>query len=307
MTAKCKPFVKWVGGKTQLLSPISSMYPTGLGSSIDTYVEPFVGGGAVLFDILSKYELSTVFISDTNMQLVNAYRQIRDNVGSVIALLSDYQKRWDATETKEQEAEIYYACRDIFNENITNPDSCDVRQAAAFIFLNRTCFNGLYRVNKKGLFNASLGNYTRPTICDTETLLAVSEALQDVVIRNCSYAEYLTLPINFERSFFFLDPPYLPLSEHSGSKTYSPEMWTRQDHILLASFVKKLRELGAYILMTNADLRCTDAEDSFLDDLYDGFFISRIPAKRRVSKTVEGRKEVTEMLIASAQANLLEI
>jgi DNA adenine methylase len=191
-----KPFVKWVGGKSQLLNEIRLKYP----KDIKKYCEPFVGGGAVLFDVLDKLNPSEVLINDINMDLINAYIQVRDNIEFLIAKLSQMQTGyWNANEVLR--IEIYYATRDNYNKKNQN----DLERAAQFIFLNKTCINGLYRVNKAGMFNVSIGSYERPLICDTNNLLAVSEVLQNVVIKCGDYSECVSFIT--DGTFVYIDTP----------------------------------------------------------------------------------------------------
>jgi DNA adenine methylase len=181
-TVSLKPFVKWAGGKGQLLVDIRKTYPAGLGIDIKKYAEPFVGGGAVLFDLLSSYNLDAVYISDINAELINTYRMIRDEGEGLIELLSEYENEYIPMEDVQRK-DYYYAKRERFNElKVSGISSTNLESAAIFIFLNRTCFNGLFRVNRKGFFNVPMGAYKKPTICDTENLLNISSSLQNVEI-----------------------------------------------------------------------------------------------------------------------------
>ena len=175
-----KPFVKWAGGKAQILDEIRAKYPEGLGSAITKYAEPFVGGGAVLFDVLSNFALREVYISDINRELIHAYTTIRDGADELIDVLREYEARYLPADEETRKA-VYYANRERFN-TLKSANDTSVELAALFIFLNRTCFNGLYRVNAKGGYNVPQGSYKNPKICDADNLRAVSEALQGVTI-----------------------------------------------------------------------------------------------------------------------------
>ncbi|MBS3902380.1 MAG: Dam family site-specific DNA-(adenine-N6)-methyltransferase, partial [Dethiobacter sp.] len=186
-TLSVKPFVKWAGGKSQILGNIRQGYPFGLGKTITKYAEPFVGGGAVLFDVLSKYQLEEVYISDLNRELIETYTQIRENVDEFISVLSTLECEYLLLSDDERKS-YYYAKRERFNVLKANA-AIGVEMAALFIYLNRTCFNGLYRVNGKGGFNVPMGSYKNPTICDSDNLLAVSKSLQGVRIVCGDYKE----------------------------------------------------------------------------------------------------------------------
>ena len=179
---KVKPFLKWAGGKGQLLSEIEKYYPFADGK-ITKYAEPFVGGGAVLFDILSKYDLDEVYISDINAELANTYLIIRDNIDKLIAMLTVMQNEFVPTDTELRKA-YYLTKRERFNDLKVNGDeTINIEKAALMIFLNKTCFNGLFRVNKKGLFNVPMGSYKNPMICDEDNLCAVSENPQILLMK----------------------------------------------------------------------------------------------------------------------------
>lgn len=178
---KVKPFLKWAGGKGQLLSEIEKYYPFEDGK-ITRYAEPFVGGGAVLFDILSKYDLDEVYISDINAELINTYRIIRDDIDELIDMLMVMQKEFVPMSTEDRKA-YYSTKRERFNDlKVNGNENINIEKAALMIFLNKTCFNGLFRVNRKGFFNVPMGAYKNPMICDKENLHAVSEKLQNVTI-----------------------------------------------------------------------------------------------------------------------------
>ena len=163
-----KPFLKWAGGKSQLLGEIRSRYP--FDGKITKYAEPFVGGGAVLFDVLAQHDLAEIYISDRNRALINAYKAVRDDNEQLISLLGEYQRQYVPLDPDKRK-EHYLKKREAFNERILLlNDEVDIQAAALLIFLNKTCFNGLYRVNRKGLFNVPMGSYKNPLICDIDKL-----------------------------------------------------------------------------------------------------------------------------------------
>lgn len=245
---KVRPFLKWAGGKGQLLTEIAKYYPFD-GKNITRYAEPFVGGGAVLFDILAKYELEAVYISDINAELINTYRAVRDNVSELIGRLQKMQAVYLPLDS-EARRKVYITNRERFN-SITLGSAVNVEKAALMIFLNRTCFNGLYRVNKKGLFNVPIGSYRNPLICDTENLQAVSQKLQNVEIVCGDYtkaADFID-----RHTFVYFDPPYRPLTETANFTSYTDVEFNDDEQIRLAAFVNMMGVKGAKIAVDGSD------------------------------------------------------
>lgn len=241
-----KPFLKWAGGKGQLLKEIEQYYPFG-NSKITKYAEPFVGGGAVLFDILSRYDLKEVYISDINAELINTYRMIRDDIDALIEMLYAMQSDFIPFDV-EHRKEYYLDKRSRFNELKVNGDeSINIEKAALMIFLNKTCFNGLYRVNKKGLFNVPMGSYKNPLICDENNLRAVSEKLQKVKIVCGDYkksADFID-----ENTFVYFDPPYRPITDTASFTAYTENLFNDDAQIELARFVDDMDKKGAKIVV----------------------------------------------------------
>lgn len=242
-----KPFLKWAGGKGQLIKEIEQYYPFA-NSKITKYAEPFVGGGAVLFDILNKYDLEEVYISDINSELINTYHIIRDNIDDLIEILSAMQGDFIPLDT-ERRKEYYLNKRSRFNELKVNGDkSINLEKAALMIFLNKTCFNGLYRVNKKGLFNVPMGSYKNPLICDENNLRAVSEKLQKVKIVCDDYkksADFID-----ENTFVYFDPPYRPITDTASFTAYTENLFNDEEQIELAKFVDNMHRKGAKIVVS---------------------------------------------------------
>lgn len=290
-----KPIVKWAGGKTQLLSNISYAYPLELGKTIRRYAEPFVGGGAVLFDILSKYELDEVYISDINAELINTYIMVRDHVKDLVDVLSVMQREYHSLENEPQRC-YYYEKRDDFNKLIQNGHSkSGVESAALFIFLNRACFNGLYRANRNGYFNVPKGLHTKPLICNTGNLHAVSNALQKVQIACGDYsASSSFIDAN---TFVYLDPPYRPLKGRDNFTSYTEKKFDDSSQRALAGYIEDLTSRGAYIMLSNSDPKNIDPDDDFFDSLYANYDINRIYAKRRINSNAHNRGYITELLI----------
>lgn len=226
---QAKPVLKWAGGKTQMLKDLLPKVPASYGR----YIEPFFGGGAMLFAMQPE----NAIIADSNPELINMYRQIADNVDDVIEYLKKY----------ENTSEMFYAVRG--QEWTALPKA---EAAARTIFLNRTCFNGLYRVNKQGKFNVPFGRYKNPKICDEENLYAVSAILKKTEIL-CG--DYLLVLEHYAQSgdFIFLDPPYLPISEYADFKRYTKEQFYEEDHVELAKLVMRLHERGCHVVLTNSN------------------------------------------------------
>ncbi len=293
---KAKPFLKWAGGKGQLLTEIEKYYPFGDGK-ITKYAEPFVGGGAVLFDILNKYELDDIYISDTNEVLICTYLAIRDDVETLIGLLTKYQSEYLPLDT-EQRKLYYLAKREHFNDILSiHEDSFITKKAALMIFLNKTCFNGLYRVNKKGQFNVPIGAYKNPTICDEENLRAVSQKLQGVTIVCGDY----TTSERFidENTFVYFDPPYRPLTKTAGFTAYTENVFEDEEQIALAGFVMEMDKKGAKIVVSNSDPKNVDEEDDFFDEIYSAHNITRVEATRSINSDSKSRGKIKELLISN--------
>lgn len=288
------PFVKWAGGKGQLLDILKENLPKEIGTTITKYAEPFVGGGALLFSLLSEHSFNEIYICDNNKELMNTYLVIKEHCDELICILSIMQNKYNSCIDNEEKQAYYYEQRDRYNTLVLN-DNTRVEKAALFILINRTCFNGLYRVNKKGLYNVPFGKHTNPTICDTENLLKTSEALQNVTIRSCDYHDVL----NFadENTFVYIDPPYRPLNATSGFTSYTEAQFNDQNQIELSDMYKKLSSIGAKVLLSNSDPHNVDKNDNFFDDLYADFTILRVEASRMINSKASSRGKIKELLI----------
>lgn len=294
--AKVKPFLKWAGGKGQLLSEIEKYYPFE-NENITKYAEPFVGGGAVLFDILNKYNLEELYISDINAELINTYRIIRNNINDLLGLLKQMQEEFIPLDTNKRK-DYYLAKRARFNALKINGDtSINTEKAALMIFLNKTCFNGLFRVNRKGLFNVPMGSYKNPLICDEANLLAVSEKLQRVKIVCGDYQE--AEKFIDEKTFVYFDPPYRPLNDTANFTAYTENLFSDKEQIELAKFVDKINEKGAKVVVSNSDPQNYNAEDNFFDKIYSAHNIKRVEANRMINCNGEARGKIKELLIAN--------
>lgn len=293
-----KPFVKWVGGKGQLLKNIQNKYPTGLGKDINKYAEPFVGGGAVLFDILNNYNIDNIYISDINENLINTYNTIKLDCYSLIGILKQLENEYISLNLNDRKS-FYNNKREEYNNIQINKDveKPNIRKAGLFIFLNKTCFNGLYRVNKKGLFNVPMGQYKNPCICDKENLCNISKALQKIIIKCADYKE----SVNFidKHTFVYCDPPYRPLTKTSNFTSYTKDSFDDNSQIELSNFIKEIEKLGAKVVISNSDPKNTNDKDSFFDDLYRDKEINRITANRMINCNGNSRGKITELLISN--------
>jgi DNA adenine methylase len=293
---KVKPFLKWAGGKGQLLSEIEQYYPFE-NRKITKYAEPFVGGGAVLFDILSKYDLNEVYISDINAELINAYRIVRDDVDVLIEMLRLMQTEFVPMDTEHRKA-YYMTKRERFNESKVNGDEhINIEKAALMIFLNKTCFNGLYRVNRKGLFNVPMGAYKNPMICDEENLRAVSDKLQNVTIVCGDYRK--STDFIDENTFVYFDPPYRPLTDTASFTAYTENLFNDEEQIELAKFVDEMNRKGAKVVISNSDPKNSNTEDDFFDKIYSSHRIKRVEATRMINCNSEARGKIKELLISN--------
>lgn len=286
-----KPFIKWAGGKSQLLSEIRTKYP----QKIERYCEPFVGGGAVLLDVLANYNPNEVIINDINAALINTYQQVQSNVDALISQLDKMQSEfWKAD--SELRKTLYTDNREKFNSLINCNDN-NLDKAALFIFLNKTCFNGLYRVNRKGLFNVPIGSYKKPPICDAENLRYISTLLQNVEIKCGDYkdcAEFID-----GNTFVYIDPPYRPLTVTASFTSYNENEFGDQQQIELGHFIDEITEKGAKVVASNSDPKNADDNDNFFDDLYAKYNIDRVSAKRMINSKAAGRGNINEIIICN--------
>lgn len=290
-----KPFLKWSGGKSQLLCGITKYYL--FKQSITKYNEPFIGGGAVLFDILSKYDLKELYISDINAELINTYRIIRDDVDKLVELLSLLQKEFIPMDN-DYRKKYYMKKRSRFNElKVNGNEDISIEKAALMIFLNKTCFNGLYRVNKKGLFNVPMGAYKNPFICDEDNLCAVSRKLQNITMVCGDYKEFEKF-ID-ENTFVYFEPPYRPLTQTASFTSYTEHDFDDNAQIELAQFVKRLHKKGAKIVVSNSEPKNSNENDNFFDDIYSACKINRVEATRMINRNGEARGKIKELLISN--------
>jgi len=292
-----KPFLKWAGGKGQLLKEISAYYPFEKDKTITKYAEPFVGGGAVLFDVLNKFSPDEVYISDINKDLIDTYLAIRDNVDELIWRLESVDKAYLELDDAGRK-DMNMKARGRFNE-LKHMDRTELNpeKSMIMIFLNRTCFNGLYRVNKKGDFNVPAGAYKNPQICNEDNLRAVSKKLKNVKIVCGDYKE--SADFIDDKTFVYFDPPYRPLTPTANFTSYTKELFDDKNQLELARFVQELDNKGAKIVVSNSDPKNTNKDDDFFDKAYSKQNIKRVSATRMINRNSDARGKISELLISN--------
>jgi len=299
ITINAKPFLKWAGGKGQLLSQLDSYLPEQLDGRPFTYVEPFVGGGAMLFHMLREHpEIRRAVINDINPHLTTAYRTIKNNPQELIERLSKVENLYFALKGEEAKKDFFLEIRRVFNEEELD----EIDRTKYLIFLNRTCFNGLYRENAKGKFNVPFGRNLHPTICNEETILADSEVLNraDVIILNGDFSATQDYLDNDGMNFVYFDPPYRPLNATSSFNSYVKEEFNDAEQTRLSNFSRALDgQLGVYWMLSNSDCSAKNPEDRFFETIYDGFFINRVYASRAINANPAKRGKLTELLICN--------
>lgn len=288
-----KPFVKWAGGKSQLIEQLTALFPADFADCENlTYVEPFVGGGAMAFYILARYKnIRRVIINDFNQELINVYKVVRDSPAALIDFLDKFQSEYRLCSTEEDRKHYYLQKRELYNQRTTPI----IETSALFVFLNRTCFNGLYRVNSKGLYNVPFGRAANPLICDKETILADSALLQGVEILSGDFENVYEKVEG--KAFFYFDPPYRPLPKTASFTAYSKDGFNDEEQKRLAAFCKKLDKEGHRWLLSNSDPSNTDPADTFFDELYKDFDIRRVFASRMINSKGNGRGRISELAI----------
>ena len=284
MSTEAKPFLKWAGGKGQLLSQLSEYLPTQISNDPFTYIEPFVGGGAMLFYMLQNFSnIKKAVINDVNDDLILTYRIIKDDVETLITNLDRLEKNYLAITEQEGRSQVFYEVRERYNKHIGD----NIERASQLIFLNKTCFNGLYRVNSKGLFNVPYNNSTTVKTISEENLINIGRYLteNDVKIRlgdfeaacfDCSKGD-----------FVYLDSPYIPVSKTAYFTDYTKDGFTYDDHKRLSKLFRALDKKGIKVMLSNNDV-------PLAYELYDGFNIENVDVRRNINSNANKRtgKEV---------------
>lgn len=295
---EAKPFLKWAGGKGQLISQIRDFFPLEIVETkkIDKYFEPFLGGGAVFFWLSNEYKIKKAFLYDINLEVITAYQTIRDNVSAVLRELNKLENAYlDLPRLKRER--FYYERREEYNDFIAGSvKNHVVRRTALMIMLNKTCFNGLFRVNSSGLFNVPFGRYENPTICDEQNLLAVHEKLQNAEIE-CQDFEYCVNKVD-SKSLVYFDPPYRPISKTAGFTGYIKNGFTDPEQIRLKKVCDKLSVRGAKVILSNSDPQNVNPDDKFFDNLFKPKYrIDRLKATRMINCNAERRGMIKEILV----------
>ena len=294
MSIEAKPFLKWAGGKGQLLSQLSEHLPKRISKEPFTYIEPFVGGGAMLFYMLQHFgNIKKSVINDVNEDLILTYRIIKDDVETLIANLDRLEKDYLSITDQNGRSQIFYDVRERYNQRIGD----SVERASQLVFLNKTCFNGLYRVNRRGQFNVPFGKYANPTICNAKLLRADSQILQSAQVEICQGDYVQTMQHLDGLTFVYLDPPYRPLDATSSFTAYAKGDFNDDDQRALAGFCHQLNDAGCYWMESNADCSAKNPEDTFFEELYKDYRIERVYASRFINANPEKRGKLTELLI----------
>jgi DNA adenine methylase len=290
-----KPFLKWVGGKTQLLPELEARLPADFARSVRVYAEPFVGGGALLFHLLSKgLRPERIVVNDSNPDLANAWRVVQRHADGLVEALARFETDYHGLPDESAKRSFYLGVRCSFNAGRADTGSADVARAAELLFLNRTCFNGLYRVNAKGWFNVPFGKYANPSICDEPTIRAASAALTGAEILCVDFAE--AVKHAGPGWFVYFDPPYRPISATSAFCDYTQGGFGDEEQRRLADVCRALDESGVRWLLSNSD-----PPDGFFDGLYRGFRIDRVRAARAINSKGDGRGKISEIIVSNGK------
>lgn len=297
-----RPFLKWAGGKTQLLEQFQKYFPDELKNGlIHNYYEPFLGSGAIFFFIAQNYPIRKAFLSDINEDLVLTFLVVQNYVYELIDELDLLKRRYIEKNDPERE-NIFYEIRNEFNIerkkiNYNKLGSDWVRRAAQLIFLNKTCFNGLFRLNRKGEFNVPFGRYKNPKIFDQENLLNANNVLQ---IAEIFITDFEKIKEKMNDDFFiYFDPPYRPISTTASFTSYSKYDFTDEDQKRLAKFYSELGINGNKLMLSNSDPKNENPHDDFFDRLYGQFNITRVQANRMINSNGEKRGKINELLITN--------
>lgn len=294
---EAKPFLKWAGGKGQLINQIKEFLPYEFVETkrIEKYFEPFVGGGAVFFWLSQHYQIKKAYLYDINPEIVLAYQTIRDSVQRLIKNLKDLESEYLNVHKLARE-NFYYSRREEYNALLSRKGNNGlIRRTALMIFLNKTCFNGLFRVNSKGLFNVPFGRYENPTICDAKNLLAVHGALgcAEIECRDFAYC----LKKADSQSLVYFDPPYRPISRTASFTAYIKDGFTDEEQIRLKGVCDKLTKIGAKVILSNSDPTNVDPKDTFFDDLFEGYEVRKLKATRMINCNAQRRGMIKEILV----------
>ena len=301
LNAKMRPFLKWAGGKSQLLDIFDARLPKHIKETkrIARYVEPFVGGGAMFFFLKENYHVDESYLFDINADLIVCYKVLQNNHLELMYTLGKISTEF-SQKTVEERKRYYYQVRDLYNKqqksfNYEVYSKAWVERSGFMIFLNKTCYNGLFRLNQKGEFNVPYGRYKEPKIYDPDTLKKANIALQNTEIFCADFEESEKFVI--QNSFVYLDPPYRPLNSTSNFTNYSIDGFSDLDQKRLAEYFKRLDRKKAYLMLSNSDPKNEDPDDDFFETIYQGYKIERVPAKRYINCNAQKRGPINELII----------
>lgn len=298
-----KPFLKWAGGKTQLIQQLEERLPSIVKTSkkIKNYIEPFIGGGAFFFYLRNHYEIESSVIVDINPEIILGYKTIQKKSSELIESLKEIQHQYISL-SEEKRKLFFYDIRESFNKKIPSMDyknfnSTWIERTTQLIFLNKSCFNGLFRQNSKGEFNVPFGDYKNPKICDDANIKACNKALQNTEILNGDFL--ITKSFVTADTLIYLDPPYRPISKTSSFNSYSKGGFGDEEQKRLAAFFAEMSLRGAYLILSNSDPKNIDEDDNFFDEMYNDYKIDRIAASRMINSKADKRGILNEILVTS--------
>ncbi|HVO76028.1 MAG TPA: DNA adenine methylase [Ignavibacteriaceae bacterium] len=297
-----KPFLKWAGGKTHLLEQFIKYFPAELkNGEIKNYYEPFLGSGAVFFFIAQNYRIERAFLSDINEELILTFNAVKNDALSLIDTLKNLKHEYYSINDNKKES-YFYRIRDKYNKEKSRIDFSSyssgwIDRAAQMIFLNKTCYNGLFRLNKKGEFNVPVGRYKYPDILNEDNLLRVSETLQ---VAEIGLTDFERIKKNIRHnSFIYFDPPYRPLSRTANFTSYSKYDFGEEDQLRLARLFKELGINNNKLLLSNSDPKNENPDDNFFEKAFKGFRIKRVKANRMINCDAGKRGSINELIITN--------
>jgi len=297
-----RPFIKWAGGKSQLIDEIDERLPVELRErEITTYFEPFLGGGAVFFYIAQKYSIERAILFDINEDLIITYKVIKYNPEELMRFIDYYKYLYNNMDIEKQK-DFFYSIRENYNKNKVKINFNDynnelIEHAAQMIFLNKTCYNGLYRLNSKGEFNVPFGKYKNVKFYDKENILYSSALLQKAELYICDFEEIIHYDVN--NAFIYFDPPYRPISQTASFTSYSKFHFSENDQIRLATIFKELDKRNTRLMLSNSDPKNVNPDDDFFEKHYKGFNIQRVYANRMINCNGEKRGKINELIITN--------
>ena len=286
-----KYLVRWVGGKNRLIPEIEKRIPKDINVQYDTYVEPFVGGGSVMFHILNNYNFKKIYVNDKNKELINLYLAIKNFPKKMFDKIEKLDLKYISLDVNKKKA-MYHLIRNYYNRIKLKDEKINLEKANLLMFLMRMCFNGVYRVNKKGEFNTSIGSFLTRSFrkISKEEIFTISEQLENVIFFSKDFSELEDLIS--DKTFFYLDPPYLPETDKQEHIRYTPDGFSIDEQKRLKEFINKINLKGGKFILSNSD-----TENGFFYDLYKEYVIDKVKIKRLISGKNEFRKEITELMI----------